>query len=252
MTRLFARVLLLSLAACLLSAASAAFAQDSAALKAEFLSGNPNSDGWEVGFLDDDGNFVAYNSTFDDGRGIAGWAYNSAPGPEGAITINYTDNPIDAYGVHWEPGQVCALSPLHGQGVVMRWTALESTDVQVDTDLTCQMLAASPKIEIKVDGKQLIAESIQSADNSVSTAGLSGKKPNGPHKFIRSAKTAIKKGNKVDLIISPAGDGPTYHMSIFISINPVGSNGVASARTSFGSCGSNAVAKKPVLMGKAE
>ena len=237
-------------AACLFCAATAGMAQDSATPKSQFLSGNPNSNGWEVGFLDECGNLVAYNSTFDNGKGIAGWALNKAPGPEGAVTINYSDKPVEVYGMHWEPGQICVMSPLHGQGVVLRWTAPEAADVQIDLELVCLTSGVDPQVSVNVDSNQLIAET--SSDASVADALIFAKNSDGFAQLTRSAKITLRKGSKVDLIISPLDQGRFYHLKTFINVSSVSTTNVAEVKTSLGFHGSAATASKSVVMGKAD
>ena len=73
------RIALLLFAAFIISASAMVVTADVLQqVRADFLSANPNN-GWKYGYVDKDGSFVAYNSTFDDGKGIAGWALDYCP-----------------------------------------------------------------------------------------------------------------------------------------------------------------------------
>lgn len=157
--------------------------------KSDFLSSNPNAGGWEVGFLDDDGDFVAYNTTFDDGQGIAGWCINNCPGPKGDVTINYTDRPIDRYGVHWEPGEVCVHTPLRGGGVVVKWTASDSATMAVDTKFTTQAYGVDAKVELWAGETKLLDEKVTSntADKTSEVSTLS----------VETGKRSVLKNRRI-------------------------------------------------------
>ena len=97
-----ARRMLMTLIVVLLLIAISALVVNAGILQSvrdSFCASNPNN-GWEYGYVDKGGGFIPYNTTFDDGKGIAGWAYDYSPGPLGDVTINYTDQPIRSIGIY--------------------------------------------------------------------------------------------------------------------------------------------------------
>jgi len=72
------KALILAVLAALLVTVTPSFAQTSD-LKTNFLASNPNNS-WEYVFLNDNGEFIRYDTTFEAGDGIVGWALSNTPG----------------------------------------------------------------------------------------------------------------------------------------------------------------------------
>ena len=89
------KFVLVSVVVCLLSA-TLAMAQSWEDLKSQFLVRNPNGE-WTCGFLNEDSEFVPFNTTVDDGAGVTGWCMNSSPGVFGDVTVNFGESPIDGF-----------------------------------------------------------------------------------------------------------------------------------------------------------
>lgn len=208
-------------------------------IKSQFLASNPNGD-WEYGFLDEDGDFIPYNTTFDDGQGIAGWCLNNTPGPEGDITINYTDKPIDRYGIHWEAGEVSIHTPAHGNGFVLQWTATDSATMSVETKLTAQNDCTGAKAELWA-GAVKIADSklpraINKSDLTITSAANSGM-------LEKSTRALVKKGDVIKLIVKPGDDMFQSHIGIYIHVNMIDAKGIASAKATLGNNSLRRIAK---------
>ncbi|MCX6345739.1 MAG: hypothetical protein NT018_11810 [Armatimonadetes bacterium] len=238
MRRLFVVTLAAFAVVLFLATASIAQVMD---VRARFLASNPNN-GWEYGFINEEGSFVAYNTTFDDGQGIAGWTMDNTPGPMGDVTINYTDHPIDRYGVRWEPGQICVNSPMVGRGVVVRWHAPDSACVQIDTVLTAQSSDANANIQLQVDGDPVIEGNIGASaatDLTSNTApsvssSRSAASEVESDEFRNSTIVTVENGCEVDFVIaSEIGSAPS-HLGAVISISSVSPSGVRSSKASVG------------------
>jgi hypothetical protein len=198
-------------------------AQDPQQVKSQFLASNP-SNGWEYGYLDDNGVFITYNTTFNAGDGVVGWALDHTPGPFGDVTMNYTANPIDLYGLHWEPGQICINASQLGKGTVVRWHAPAAESIRIDTDLVAQMRGMKANVKLIVDGRQLGISAID---------GTTAQTPADPLPTLaKSATATISKGSTVDLIVSPGDQVTLGHVSAVITINVIGPNGTVSSKTS--------------------
>ncbi|MCX6345474.1 MAG: hypothetical protein NT018_10460 [Armatimonadetes bacterium] len=233
MHRLF--VVTLAAFAVVLSLATASIAQVMD-VRAQFLASNPNN-GWEYGFVNEEGSFVAYNTTFDDGQGIAGWTMDNNPGPMGDVTINYTDYPIERYGVRWEPGQICVHSAVVGQGTVIRWHAPDNARVQIDTVLTAQSSDANANIQLQVDGDPITEGNIgtSAANDSTASSGpnvLSAEPES--DEFHNSTIVTVENGCEVDIVVAPEIGSAPSHLGAVISISSVSPSGVRSSKASVG------------------
>lgn len=193
-------------------------------VRAAFLASNP-SNGWEYGFVNEDGDFVAYNSTFDDGNGIAGWCLDKCPGPLGAISINYSDHPIDEYGTHWEPGQICVLPPMNGLSAVIRWHSPGDATVKVDVTLTAENLTATAGMELSSDG-QTLAEGqvgdVANDTNNAHSASVPSSQSTLSDEISRSVVTSVDGGNTIDLVIKSGDEDCPGHIGAAIFISPAG------------------------------
>jgi hypothetical protein len=229
MIRLFKSALLFF---CIYSMSAAVFV--SADVKSDFLSSNPNESGWTVGYLDKENNFVAYNSTFDDGNGIAGWTMDRTPGPRGDVTINYTDQPIDRYGIHWEPGEIIVHSPLIGSGVVVEWNASGSEASSVDMSIAEHTPGAEANIELWSDETKLYDGTVTDITSTDTTSSVSS---------TSSVDDVLEKtwsltpnySSKVKLIILPSeGKIVSHHLGVFLKVNLKSADKVSSASAKFG------------------
>lgn len=205
-----------------------ATADDSTNIKDRFLSSNPNN-GWEYGFIDQNGTFIRYNSTFDDGEGIAGWALDHAPGICGDVTINYTGQPIDRYGLHWEPGQICVNTPAMGQGTAVRWHATDQSNIAIDTGLTAQAPGVEASAKVVVDGKPVTSVTI--GESSI-TGAAQTQAVKSSLSVMSSSTAQVVEGSTIDLIISPVDRLTLGHISTSIDINLIGPAGDRLSKTS--------------------
>ncbi len=228
MIRLFKSVLLFY-SIYLMSAASPVLAD----IKSDFLSSNPNTSGWTVGYLDKDNSFVAYNSTFDDGNGIAGWTMDKTPGPKGDVTINYTDQPIDRYGIHWEPGEILVHSCLIGSGVVIKWDASSSEASSVDLSVTEHTPGSDANIQLWSDETKLY-DGVVTDSTSTDTASVSS---------TTSVSNALEKtwaltpnySSEVKLIVLPSESKiVSHHLGVFLKVNLKSADEVSSVSAKFG------------------
>ena len=217
--------------------ATACLAQQ-ADVRGVFLASNPNN-GWEYGFIDENGVFVAYNTTFDDGQGIAGWCLDRTPGPLGDITINYSDHPIDRYGVHWDPGQICANTPSPGISVVIRWHAPNDATVKVNATLTSQSPNTSADVSLSSDGQELADGEVGQTSSGSGTDGphaasVGDGETGGQEEVTRSITTSVDAGDTVDIVITANPDQPSGHVGAVILIGSVNAQGVVTDKAKLG------------------
>ncbi|MCE5324302.1 hypothetical protein LLG46_13455 [bacterium] len=202
--------------------------------KSDFLSSNPNISGWTVGYLDNDQTFAAYNTTFDDGYGIAGWAMNNSPGPKGDVTINYTDQPIDRYGIHWEPGEILVHSPLSSGGVAIKWNATDSAAASVDASFVEHISGASPNIELWSDDTKIYEWVIAgtATQNTISsTSSVSGI----GDVLEKSWSLTPNYASEITLVVLPSkGNIASYHLGVFLKVNLKSADVVSSASVNYG------------------
>jgi hypothetical protein len=200
-------------ALCLLASAVAVHAQQ-ADVRAQFLASNPNN-GWEYGFINGDGDFVRYNSTFDDHHGIAGWCLNKTPGPRGAVAMNYLNHTIDRYDLTWQPGGMCVRPPLDGQTVVISWHALASTIVTLSVSVKAVTPATDVDAGIYLNDSLLDGNSVCNIVDS----------PFYSSEFVSSKMLNVSSGGCISLRISSAEGQPCGHVGIFIQVSPIGAIG---------------------------
>lgn len=202
--------------------------------KSDFLSSNPNTSGWTVGYLDKDNNFVVYNTSFDDGQGIAGWAMDNSPGPKGDVTINYTDQPIDRYGIHWEPGEILVHSPLRGSGVAVKWNATDSAAASVDASFVEHTSGADPNIELWSDETKIyegIIAGTASQNTIASTSSVTGISS----VLEKSWSLTPNYGSEIKLIVLPSKGGiGSYHLGVNLKVNLSSVDAVSSASVNYG------------------
>ena len=227
----------LLIAAYLLCAATAAMAQDSATPKSQFLSHNPNGDGWVSGFLDDGGNFVAYNSTFKLDDDLVGWCYNGMPGIFGCAVVNFSDKVIEKYGVSWEPGLVTVGTGMGCKGVVIRWSAPSAGAMKVSGKVKSAVPSGGKtSIQLFLNGKMLDDDEIAGPDFSekpsdTEEAPVTAQEPiSSSHDT--SSDVAVSKGNNLDWVFTRIGEIGGNHISVDLSVEASGPDGKISYNSS--------------------
>lgn len=172
--------------------------------KSQFsLKGNPNGD-WSYGYIDKEGQFKLFSSTFTDGKSIAGWALEGNPSAAGDITVNLSDKQLDAYCTVWETGQVLIHPPLGGGITIVRWTSPVDAEIRIDTNLTAQ--AYSTVADVKLVGNYnylLEKKSIEGfKGKGEKSTGRTGKSPEGNGSIVVN----VAKGDTIDIGISTSDD----------------------------------------------
>ncbi len=196
------KFVVVSVMVCLLAAAPA-LAQNWEDLKSQFLGQNPNGE-WTCGFLNEDNEFVPFNTTFDDGAGVTGWCVSNSPGVFGDVTVNFGENPIDRYGIRWESGQMCVSPGTRGLGAVIRWTAPADASIRIGAEMTGQCLSGGSAVF------KVVHNDASKFDDLVD--GFVGKGQEltdrkGPDPDVSCLLTAtVKAGDTVDFIIARKDD----------------------------------------------
>jgi len=166
------------------------------------LAANPSGD-WSYGFIEKDGRFHLYNSTFDDGNGIKGWVMNANPDIAGNILVNISGSPIDRYGVRWEIGQVAVQPGLGGQKPVLRWTAPANVIVQIAATFSSQCYSTAAKIAVLKNAAVLDESAVDGfVGSGVAAEGQKGAFP----ARVYSSAIAVIKGETIDFAVD--NDGP--------------------------------------------
>lgn len=233
MARLFKWVLLVVLT-CLCFTGSA-FAQDAVQARADFLASNPNN-GWTFGCLDKDGNFIAYNTTFKVDENIVGWCLNGTPGILGDVTINFSENAIEKFGIKWEPGQICINPGFGCQGVVIRWSAPASGSLKISGKCKA-LIQAGGKTSVQIskntsvfDRDEIAGEGFiepvkeMTADN---TEVLSAATSNLPFSSELSGNITVVKGDNIDFVFTKESELGS-HVGIDLQITSATSSGTVS------------------------
>ncbi|MCE5323070.1 hypothetical protein LLG46_07120 [bacterium] len=179
------------------------------------LDKNPNGV-WTYGYLDKDGCFAPYNSIFNLGDGIVGWAMNDDPDFAGNVTINTSAKTVEKFGIVWEPGQICLHPGLFGCKVVFRWTSPVSGTISLNANIAGQSKHGAPaNVEIKYK------------DESVTEAVVEGFAGVGEYKSGRfgdepeqdfSSAIYVNKGETIDIVVSDTQIGVVGHIAINAAI----------------------------------
>lgn len=172
--------------------------------KSQFsLKNNPNGD-WSYGYIDKEGQFRLFNSTFTDGKSISGWALEGNPGAAGDITVNLKPEALDAYCTVWEVGQVLIHPPLGGGIAIVRWTSPVDGEIKIETNLTAQ--AYSTVADVKLVGNHHYLLEKKSLDGfkgkGEKSAGRRGTSPEQTGSIVVS----VVKGDTIDIGVSTSDD----------------------------------------------
>ncbi|MHB1456872.1 MAG: hypothetical protein ACYC0V_08170 [Armatimonadota bacterium] len=218
-------------------AAVALAATDSANAKADFLASNPNRE-WTFGFLDRDGKFIAYNTTFKVDDDTVGWCLDSMPGIFGDITMSFHDTLVEKFGIRWEPGQLCVNPGLDCQAVVVRWTAPTAGAIRVGGRLK-SLTKGGRKTSISVlkNGTELTRNEIAGDGSEERSSDLierqrSAAAPlpttDAPSSADLSTDVTVSKGTTIDLIFAKESDLGGSHVGVDLTIEASGSGGKVS------------------------
>ncbi len=175
------------------------------------LEKNPNGP-WTYGYLDKEGKFTAYDGTFEPTEGIVGWCAENDPDLGGNVTVNVTDRPIEAFGIVWEPGQICLHPGLLGNKVALRWTSPATGRLDLSIGLDDRSVFGLPA-EVKVLCK----------GNAVASNVMNGFAGRGAEKGGRCGDTpelglgrtlAVDRGDTFDIIVASTDERATGHIAL--------------------------------------
>lgn len=202
-------------------------------IRDSFCASNPNN-GWEYGYIDKEGKYIAYNSTFDDGRGIAGWALDYCPGPLGDATINYTDKAIDRYGVHWEPGEILLHVPIDAQGVVVRWTSTKSDRLKVDAVLKSVSPRIDTSILLQAGNVKLLDRDLKNIPPLPDEEQVYDIPNTVPEVINHSSDVTINTGDQVRLLLASSDPRFPGHISVYLKLSSIDESGTVTSKGSIG------------------
>lgn len=172
---------------------------------------NPNN-AWTYGYLDKEGNFTEYNSSFSLGDGIVGWAMNDDPDSSGNITVNTSSKMVEKFGIVWEPNQMCLHPGLFGCKAVLRWTSPVSGSVSINISVAGKSKHGAPaNIEIKHKSESVANGAVKGfAGSGTSKCGRFGDMP----EISFSPTFSVNKGDTVDIVVSGTKTGVTGHIAV--------------------------------------
>ncbi|MHB9038618.1 MAG: hypothetical protein ACYC64_18360 [Armatimonadota bacterium] len=222
---------------CLFSVGVSAYGQDAARAKADFLASNPRG-GWTFGFLNKEGEFVAYNTTFKVDANTVGWCQDDMPGIFGDVTISFSDKPVDKFGIRWELGQLCVNPGLDCQAVVIRWTAPAAGSIRVGGRLKSVMKGGrKTSIRVLKNGTELTRNEIagdgskEMSPNLIDrplTAVTALPTTDAPSSADLSTDVTVIKGATIDLIFAKESDLGSGYVGVDLTLEASGSGGKVS------------------------
>lgn len=169
------------------------------------LDNNPTGH-WSLGYIDDSAGFTLYNTRFEPGGGIVGWCGDHHPDRFGNVTINPTSQPVDAFGMRWEPGQVIVHPGMGLYRAVIRFVSPVSARIRLSIGFTGQAAGGNPaSVAITVNGQGQFSGKMRGfVGRGASREARSGDHPE--ESFIRTI--TIARGDRIDFIVS--GDGSDF------------------------------------------
>lgn len=175
---------------------------------------NPNGP-WTYGYLDEKNNFKLYNSTIKAGEGISGWALDSDPDAAGNVTVNTTNEPIERFGIRWEPGQVLIHPGLGTYRAVIRWTSPVSAKINLRAFFKGQSKAGAPaNIEIRKNGTTIYTGTTQGFTGQEQGDGRIGSHPDDSFSELIS----VRPGDVIDLMADAKKMQSIGHVSVDVSL----------------------------------
>ena len=210
------------LAVSLLVLGCAGFCQSA---KDDFLSSNPNSNGWSFGYLDENGVFVLYNTPFFVSENVAGWCADDCPGLWGDVTINFSNEAFDKFGVSWNSSQLVVNPSLNGREVVVRFESPTSANAKVIGKLS-EATSSDGKTTMRVEKNGALLLEQKSSGRMVSketSAPENGKALNNEAVSDSaiidiSSTTLLSKGSTIDFIFT-RDSLSSGHVSLDLSID---------------------------------
>lgn len=195
--------------------------------RVQFVAANPNGD-WTFGFINEEGTFVPFNTTFKVGESVAGWCLDSCPGILGHVTVNFSPQAVEDFGVRWEPCQLCVSPWIQGKGVVIRWTSPSATSVRIEATASGRsVIGGKAALRVLRDKSQIFNNSIDGfAGRGQDHEGRRGQQP----ETSCAVETTVTKGSTVDFVVAKPEEecAVPIHLSVDLAIIATGSEKEAS------------------------